>query len=122
MEAPGRLTAGLAGIGAFFLTWAILRAITVELWLLGIVVTDGPPPRIDPLLLATGFAGSFVAARLGGLPAVGILGLYALGLISLTVARFVIEPVLQCALVPRLGCTTSAFDWLVEVSTDLGPK
>lgn len=99
-----------------FLTSAVLTAITVELWFLRIVVTDGPPPRVDQLLLLTWFVGSFVAARLGGLRAIGIVGLYALGVLSLTVARFAIEAPLQCALVPRANCSTNVLEWIAGTS------
>lgn len=108
--------AGLAGIGTVFLTSAILTAITVELWFLRIAVTDGPPPRIDQLLVLTWFAGSFVATRLGGLRAAGVVSLYALGVLSLTVARFAIEAPLQCALVPRGNCSANVLEWIAGTS------
>lgn len=104
--------AGLAGIGAVFITSAVLTAITVELWFLRIVVTDGPPPRIDELLLLKWFAGSFVAARLGGWRAVGIVCLYALAATSVMIFRFALEAPLQCALVPRPNCSTNPFEWI----------
>ncbi len=118
MPTMGRMNvttrAGLAGIGAVFLTSAVLTGITVELWFLRVVVTDGPPPRIDELLLLKWFAGAFVAARLGGMRAVGVVGLYALALAALTIFRFAGEAPLQCAVVPRPNCSTSVFDWMTR--------
>ncbi len=104
--------AGLAGIGAVLLTSAVLTGITVELWFLRIVVTDGPPPRVDALLLLKWFAGAFIAARLGGMRAVGIVALYALALAAVTIFQVAGEAPLQCALVPRPNCSTSLFDWI----------
>lgn len=95
------LSAGLAGIGAVFVTSAVAGGITLELWFLRILVTDGPPPRFEQLMLLAWFAGSFVAARLGGLRAVGVVTLYAVGSVSVVVMRSVIEPALQCTLVAR---------------------
>lgn len=114
LPAGGVFAAGLAGIGAAFLTSVVLRGITSELWFLRIVVTDGPPPRVDELLLLTWFAGSLVASRLGGVRAVSILVLYALGVLSLTVFPFALEAPLQCALVPRPNCSTSPFEWIAQ--------
>lgn len=106
------LAAGLAGIGAAFLTSAVLTAVTNELWFLRIVITDGPPPRVDELLLLKWFAGSFVAARLGAKRAAAVVGVYALAVAALTILRFAIEPALQCALVPHPDCPPSALEWI----------
>lgn len=74
VAAGSALPAGLAGIGAVFLTSAVLTAITNELWFLRIVVTDGPPPRVDErvgpgrlrgqLWILPGFLVGVLAARM----------------------------------------------------------
>lgn len=94
------------------LVGAVIRAITFELWFLGIWITDGPPPRIDALMLLSWSAGSFVATRVDGLRALTAVALYAVASISLTIVRLIVEPVLQCALVPRPGCATNALEWI----------
>ncbi len=120
MRVNARTFGGLAGIGAAFLTGAIMSAITVELWFLRVVVTDGPPPRADELQLLTWLAGSFVAARLAGWRAVAIVCLYALGAMSLTIFRFALEAPLQCALVARLNCSANPLEWIAGTPWVLG--
>ncbi|MFN2521674.1 MAG: hypothetical protein ABR525_11650, partial [Candidatus Limnocylindria bacterium] len=85
-------------------------AITDELWFRRIILTGGPAPQVPQFLLLSWFAGSFVAARLGGLRAAAIVGLYAVGAVSVTVARFVVEPLLQCALIPQPNCPATPLD------------
>ncbi len=102
--------AGLAGIGAAFLTSAVLSAIPIELWFLRIWVTDGPPPRPPELLLLTWCAGAFVATRLGGSRGLGVLSLYALSAVLFQLTRLVINPLVDCALRPSSTCTTNVLE------------
>lgn len=96
--------AGLAGIGAVLLATAVLSAISVELWFLRIVVTDGPPPRVNEFLLLTWGVGAFVAMRLGGFRGLVPVGLYALATVMLIVLDLIIYPMVDCALRPSLNC------------------
>lgn len=95
------LLAGLAGIGTAFLVVAAASGTTLELWFLGIVVSEGPAPRFEQQLLPAFLAGSFVAARLGGPRAIGVVALYALTSVWVVAVRAVVEPALQCVLVAR---------------------
>lgn len=103
------LLAGLAGIGAAFLSAAVARGITLELWFLGVLVTDGPAPRIDELLLPAFLVGSLVAARLGGVRAVGVLALYVVGSVSLVIMRAVVRK--TCSSSPRTALRAFSRAW-----------
>lgn len=95
------LSAGLAGIGAAFVVGSIANGIVLELWFLRVIVTDGPSPRFEQLLLPAWLVGSYVAGRLGGLRAIGVVALYTVAAVAVTVLRAYEGPI-QCALVPRV--------------------
>lgn len=81
------MRAGFAGIGAAFLVGVVAHGIVLELWFLRIIVTDGPAPRYDVLLLPPWLVGAYVAARLGGLRAIGVVALCAVASLAVSLFR-----------------------------------
>lgn len=112
-------SAGFAGIGAAFLVGVIASGVVLELWFLRIINTAGPAPRFDAVGLPVWLVGAYVAARLGGRRAIGVVALYAVA--SLSVPLFsAFEGAIQCALVARacpgpvdLSGSVGAAAWIV---------
>lgn len=109
------LSAGLAGIGAAFVVGSIARGIVLELWFLRIIVTDGPSPRFEQLLLPSWLVGAYVAGRLGGLRAIGVVALYTVAALSVTVF-LAYEGSIQCALVPRVCPITADLEPIARMA------
>jgi hypothetical protein len=86
----------LAGIGAFWLAQGVLvGAASVLLWM-AVFHRESGPPRFEPTLLPTAFAGAFVAVRLGGWR--GFLGVLAFASIPFTRAlMYPIGSAIECS-------------------------
>lgn len=70
------LRATLAGIGAASIIGSVLTAMALELEFQRVLVSPPGPPRYEPIGLASYATGAFVAARLGGWPALVSLVLF----------------------------------------------